>query len=231
MFRLTLILNLCLICGISFAQNPSESEPYIEVVGIATMEIVPDQIYIKIKIEEDPDQENLKSVSERETLMTEALKDIGIDLKNLRLKESNEQLSSGRWFSKSKNLAYREYELMVVDAEQLQQVFEIIKRLKINSAYVKRVSHSQIEKYQKQNRLDAIEAAKEKAKYLSAALDRKLGPSLIIRESELSPLPPVIKPSSVWGSILTDPDISVSTNPDYRSLALMSSIVVRFAME
>ena len=64
-------------------QNCCEPAPYIEVTGSAEMEIIPDEIYITVVVTERYDGKNKITIEKLESDMFAALKNIGIDPKNI----------------------------------------------------------------------------------------------------------------------------------------------------
>jgi len=234
MLRPFLIISFCLFSMLGYAQSDLESTPYIEVTGSSTKKIVPDQIFISIKITENPEIKDGKSIEKQEEEMKLALREEGINLKNLRVTGSNSHIRSGGWFQDDKVVAFKDYELMVKDAEQLQKVFNVLQRLKIIQAKVSRVHHSKMQEFQKENRLDAIKAAREKAAYLLEALDEEVGRPLIIRDADI-PINPYIgrlSGVSAYSNTISyeAPDIAGSNNLDFKTIEIRNDIVVRFAI-
>ncbi|MFT5957853.1 MAG: hypothetical protein ACI87V_001737 [Flavobacteriales bacterium] len=63
-----------------------------------------------------------------------------------------------------------EYELKLVEAQQVADVMGQLDSLKIKNAFLSRVSHSEIETMTKEVEIEAIQNAKEKADYLLEAV-------------------------------------------------------------
>ena len=61
-------------------------------------------------------------------------------------------------------------------------VFEKLDELKIDNAFISKVSHSEIKEFKKEVEVEAIRNAKEKADYLLAAIGQETGTALIINE-------------------------------------------------
>ena len=79
-----------------------------------------------------------------------------------------------------------EYVLKVGDASTVSQVFEKLDELKIVEAHISRVSHSKLPELQKEVRILAIKAAKDKAEYLLSAIDEKVGKPIYVYEQSPS---------------------------------------------
>jgi uncharacterized protein len=163
----------------------------ISVSGSAEMEVVPNEIFVGIILRERlVNREKLSIESQEEKMKTE-LKNAGFDLKNLSLADAGANFTRLRG-SKRDVIASRRYTLKVATVEELNQAFDIFDKLDIQEADVLRVHHTEMEKYRKEIKIKAIQAAKAKAEYLLEAIGEKLGKPLEIVElddyNDISPL-------------------------------------------
>lgn len=176
-------LFFILLCQFGFAQineNSTNHEPFIEVSGSAKMEIVPDQIYVSIFLEDDLKNDRL--VLQQEKDLKKALVDLGLDLKLLSLTNSNaDYVRVG--FLKKDVLKKSSYSLLLSDASQLGKVFEKLDELKVQRAFISKLDHSNILEFQKELRIKAIVSAKEKADYLLNAIGEQSGKPFFISET------------------------------------------------
>ncbi len=158
---------------------------YIEVRGKAELEIIPDQIYLKILLNEK-EFKNKQSIVEIEKAMIEKLTEIGIDTeKDLAIKDfaSNFQFY---WIGKSNIFVITEYQLLVNDANTAGKVFIELEKIGISNIAIDKLDHSKIREFRKEVKIDAIKAAKEKASELAIAIDQNIGRALFIEEIENS---------------------------------------------
>ena len=121
---------------------------YIEVTGKADMEVTPDEIYIKIFINEKDNKGKL--LSEIEQSMLNKLKELGYDLsKDLAIKDliSNFQYY---WFIKADIILSKEYHLLTHDAKTAGKVFVELQKLGISNVSIDRVEHSKISEFKKE---------------------------------------------------------------------------------
>jgi len=156
---------------------------YIEVTGKAELEIIPDQIYLKIFLNEK-EFKNKQSIVEIEKSMIDKLTEIGIDTeKNLAIKDfaSNFQFY---WLGKSDIFVTKEYQLLVHDALTAGKVFIELEKIGISNITIDKLEHSKIREYRKEVKVDAIKAAKEKASELAIAINQNIGRALFIEEIE-----------------------------------------------
>jgi len=179
-----LITSLIFISGSAvFPQTQErrqEEIPYIEVTGIAELEVVPNEIFIKIIISEKYIGKAKVSIEEQEVKLRESLKLLGIELRNLSLADADaDYVKIG--FQKKDLLTKKEYQLNVSDALMVGKVFEALEKLEIADASIKRVSHTKIDSLRREVRINAIKAGKEKANYLLSAIGEQPRRPLIIR--------------------------------------------------
>ncbi|MBL4657347.1 MAG: SIMPL domain-containing protein [Flavobacteriales bacterium] len=234
-FKTVLVLFLASSYSLSFAQSPTwvqqDPKPFIEVTGKAIKEVVPDEIYISITLKERLDGKNDVTIKEKEAALKEAIKGIGIDVKNLSVSDANARYA--RVSIVKKDVVNKaEYTLMVTNAATVSKVFQELDKLKIKNAYVARVDHSKIREYKKEMRIDAIKAAKDKAQYLVAAIDEKIGTPLVIREQFVDNYRPyesqvryTSNVASYGGSLSTDKAVQ------WEKIEVQATIYVKFEIE
>ena len=169
----------------SYAQSPTwvqqDPKPYIEVTGKAEKEVIPDEIYIAITIKERHEGKKKITVEGQEALLKEALKTIGISPKNLSLTDVYSKYVKVR-IMKMDVINKSNYSLKVKDAATVGNVFDALEKLSITNAHISRVDHSKKREIKKEMRIQAIKAAKEKARYLLSAIDQNLGTPLVVKE-------------------------------------------------
>ncbi|MFD2034026.1 SIMPL domain-containing protein [Belliella marina] len=207
---------------------------YIEVTGKSEIEISPDLIYIKILINEK-DNKTKTPLADRENTMISKLKEIGIDInKDLLIKDISSNFKY-YWLTKSEILLAKEYQLLVRDGKTASKVYIELENIGISSVSIDRLDNSNIQKYRKEVKIDAIKAAKEKAESLANAIEQNIGRAIYIQELEGTP-PTVsnrivirgansISNSSLYGSRAPEPDM------DFEKIKLEYSIICRFELK
>lgn len=175
------VILFFLLIGSSYAQNNAQEPSFIEVVGTSEKEIIPDEIYLDIFLKERMEKGEKVKLESLENKLKQELKNIGIPLENLFISDVNSVLAKTGWFTKE-ILSTAKYNLKVVDAKKLKQLFECFDELKIDNVTITKATHSKITELQKENRITAIKAAKDKATYLLAAIGEKVGKPIKIHE-------------------------------------------------
>jgi uncharacterized protein YggE len=143
--------------------------PHIEVTGKAERIIVPDEIYLSITIKERESGRDQITIEQQESDVKAALTRLNIPLESLTISDATADYVRVKWNRKDV-VSQSEYELKLVEAQQLADVMEQLDSLKIKNAFLSRVSHSEIETMTKEVEIEAIQNAKEKADYLLEAV-------------------------------------------------------------
>jgi uncharacterized protein YggE len=160
-----------------------EEKPYIGVTGSADQEVIPDEIYINIIIREKYVNKEKVTIEIQEEILKTYLKDIGVDIKNLYLSDANADYVKVNWRTKDV-LTKKDYTLKVSNATTVGQVFQQLDKLEITDAFIAKVNHSKLDSLNKEVKILAIKAAKNKADYLLTAIGEQTGKPLIVEERE-----------------------------------------------
>lgn len=229
-----LITSTFLITGLySFAQTqtlPPAPPSYIEVTGTAEEEVVPDEIFITITLKERYINKDKITIETQESQMKNALKSIGIDLKNLYLSDVNSDYVKVRR-QKKDMLTKKEYVLKVGTAAIVGQVFQELDKMDITDGYISKVNHSKLDSLKRENRIKAIKSAKEKATYLLAALGEQVGKVLVVTDSPDPGTQPYYPMPRMMAMVAADGVPEQKEEIEFQKIKLTSSIFVKFAVK
>jgi uncharacterized protein len=169
----------------SFAQDTKNfiDQNYIEVTGKAELDIVPDEIYIQIFISES-DYKGKESLEMLEKNMLNKLQEIGIDLKKDFVVKDISSNFKNYWLKKTDIFTSKEYQLIVHTAPVAGRVFRELEALGISNILIAKVDHSEMEKYKKEVKVNAIKIGHENAVSLAEAIGQTVGRAIYIRENE-----------------------------------------------
>ena len=182
--RILLVLMAILpMLAISQTNSSEKETPYIEVVGMGEMEIVPDQIYISFTLKERLEGKKKIEIEDQEKELKKRLMKIGVDLTDLQLADANSDFIKIKR-KKNEVIASKDYLLKVSLTGTLAQVFELLDEINAFNANIQRVDHSEIKKFRKEVKMQAVQEAKEKAGYLLGAIGETVGKPLFIQERE-----------------------------------------------
>lgn len=153
----------------------------IEVSGKAEKEIIPDEIYVRILLQEKNESREKITIEQQEEKLRTAVSNAGIELKNLSVSDVNADYLKVRW--KTKDVMTRKaYRLKTSTSQELRKLFTELDKIDVKDAGIDEVSHSKIDSLTRTVRIMAIKAAKDKATYLLAAINEKVGSCLVVRE-------------------------------------------------
>jgi uncharacterized protein YggE len=187
----TIMLKLMLLGSIMpfsslFAQvqNPPEIKK-IEVTGSAEMEVVPDEIYYSISLKEYKDANKKVEIETLEKQLVKAVNEAGIAKENFQI----ENVYGNRNYLERKRkgedfLAAKQYVLKLENLYKINDIMAKVDAKGINGMNISRYSHSKIEQYRKELKIKALQAAKEKATYLLAAINEQVGEVWNVQEME-----------------------------------------------
>lgn len=179
-----IITSIIFICSLTaaFAQITTSYQKKISVTGTAEMEIVPDEIYFKIVIKEYLKDKNKVPLDKLEKELNQAVIAAGISKEDFTV----EQVSGISWSRKKKDDAElynsKSFIIKVSTPGKIDEVLNKVNAESIYSVEIRNYSHSKIQEYKKQLKIEAIKAAKVKATYLLEAIDEKIGVAIEISE-------------------------------------------------
>jgi uncharacterized protein YggE len=226
---LTLLFAFAFLFSFSQGNKNFIDQNYIEVTGKAELEIVPDEIYIQIFISET-DYKGKETLEMLEKNMLKKLQEIGIDLKkDFAVKDMSSNFKN-YWLKKHDIFTSKQYQLIVQTAPVAGRVFRELEALGISNISIEKVDHSEIEKFKKEVKVNAIKIGRENAVSLAEAIGQTVGKALYIRENE--PFFPMQAntimmrgKSSIMDEAYTEPDL------EFEKIKLEYSVQVFFELK
>ncbi len=169
---------------VSFSQNGEKNfidQPYIEVTGQIETEIIPNEIYLNIELDEN-DKKGKISIEQQENQMITILKSLNIDLdKKFSILDFNGYYKR-KFLGDDKVTKKKHYELIVNDGETLGKVYQALDRIDVSNIHITKTSHSDIEKIRRDTKLKALKVAKEKANDYATVINQTIGKALFVQE-------------------------------------------------
>jgi hypothetical protein len=178
-----LFFILFILCGIiTSAQNTNtQSRPYIETYATADSLVVPDRIYMTIRLDEK-DSKGRISVEQLEKKMQSALENANIDLKK-QLSLNNLGSDFSKYFLRKKDVSKEKiYELLLYDAKSLSKVLINLEKVKISNVRLKKVEYSKAEELQLILRQKAVLKTLIQAQNLVKPLKQEVGNAILIND-------------------------------------------------
>ena len=166
----------------TFSQNSQQTElPFIEVTRTAKREIEPNLIYISITLTEKSIDNKKFSIETQEKELQKILVELNIPSSKLTLADYNSSILTG----KRKEIGFKQskqFTLVLETAKHVSDLFEKLFNANIKEADVFKTDHTDIVKFNKEVRIEAIKAAKDKAEYITNAVGNKIDKPLEIIE-------------------------------------------------
>jgi uncharacterized protein YggE len=190
MKKITTISVLLVACLSLKAQNlvPNPYPKTISVTGSAQMEIVPDEIYVQVDLKE---YRKKNEKTELETIKTNFLntcKAIGIPDSLVSIASyTGYNNSYWNWRKKRKDpdmYATISYQVKFKESKKMDELVDRLDDEAVSNFQIVRTSHSRIQEFRRQLKIEAVKAAKDKATYLTESISEKLGYAVTISEPE-----------------------------------------------
>ena len=174
---------------VSVAQAQSDEKPMvkkIEVTGSAEQEIVPDEIYFAITLKEYiGDNKDKVTIDKLERELYNAVRKIGVAEEDFRIEDI--QSYNYDWYRRNRPqreefLASKKYTIKFEKLDEINRLFAYLDAKGIQSTNIDRYDHSDLEKYQQDLKIKALQNAKDKANYLLNGIGERMGGVLEVTE-------------------------------------------------
>lgn len=228
MKRLILMAVAALVAFPALAQVQEAFPSYIQVYGRAEKEIVPDEFYLQIVINER-DSKGKISVESQQRDMIAALKRLGVDV-DKQLKVAN---LSSEFFKRKTSVATAKYQLQLGSSAEVARVWQALDELGISNVSILKVSHSEIDRYREEVRVAAIRNARANAATLAEAIGQKVGRCFYIYDSNSNILPAVYDNAVLMRSAKAAGSVeAVEEDPlEFKTLRLEYGVQAKFVLE
>jgi len=154
----------------------------IKVKGTAEMEIVPDEIFLSVTLREYTKDKKKFNIEELEARLINYInKVVAVESKDVKYDDMSAYIAYARKKNKDEVIS-KSYDIKLKTSKQIYQVYSVMDSLGITKAFVKKYSHSKMDEYKKQVKIDAIKAAQAKAGYLLEAIGSKAGKPVSVNE-------------------------------------------------
>ena len=226
----TLILSIAFV---GKAQQTIMEKPFvkkIEVTGSAEQEVLPDEIFVTVSLREyfkDKDNKNKIDMMVLEKQLQKAVEEAGISKENFTIGTIN---GYREWWGKKKPTTFLESKSYVIKVPNLYKIDGIISKVDdkgIAYTNIDRYEFSRIEQLRKDIKIKALQAAKEKAKYLLEGIGEQMGEALDIIEIDQSYTPQPVYSNMMLRSAKMD--VSPEAMPE--STIDVQKIKVRYEMK
>ena len=221
---------LVALLALPAAAQVQEAFPsYIQVNGRAEREIAPDEFYLQIVINER-DSKGKVSVESQQRDMIAALKRLGVNVEK-QLKVAN---LSSEFFKKNTSVATAKYQLQLGSSAEVGKVWQALDGLGISNVSILKVSHSQLERYKSEVRVEAMRNAKQNAATLAEAIGQTIGKCFYVYDSNNDVMPVFYNNMAVMRSAkaFDAAEAAAEEEPlDFKTIKLQYSVQAKFVLE
>jgi hypothetical protein len=178
----TTIIFILVFASAIFAQTPTnDSRRVIEVTGSAESLITPNEFTFKITLVERVDGKKKITIEDQEEALKRELTAIGIDVrKDLTVFDISSVYVRQRRLKDT--LGSKDYRLKINDINKLGSLQDLADRINVARLDLIESTHSDLPKFRKETKMEAIKAAKMKAEYLLGAIGERVGKPVFVRE-------------------------------------------------
>lgn len=229
MKRFILAAAVALLALPAAAQVQEAFPSYIQVNGRAEREIAPDEFYLQIVINER-DSKGKVSVESQQRDMIAALKRLGVNVEK-QLKVAN---LSSEFFKKNTSVATAKYQLQLGSSAEVGKVWQALDGLGISNVSILKVSHSQLERYKSEVRVEAMRNAKQNAATLAEAIGQTIGKCFYVYDSNNDVMPVFYNNMAVMRSAkaFDAAEAAAKEEPlDFKTIKLQYSVQAKFVLE
>lgn len=188
MKKFTTIVLLMFLTVSAFAQIADPFPKKISVTGSAESEIIPDEIYVLVTLKEYEKKGTGKiDIEKIKTDFLNNCRSIGLPDSSIAIaamEGDNERPWYKRRRHKEELYASTAYQIKFSTSKKIDELVDKLDDDATQQFQITSFSHSKLQEYRKQLRIQAIRAAKEKANYLTEAIGEKTGEALSISEVE-----------------------------------------------
>ena len=187
MNRFITLVVLCFLTTGIFAQAPNPFPKTINVTGSAELEIIPDEIYVVVTLKEYEKKGTGKiDLQKVKTDFLNTCRNAGMPDSVISIASYEGSSPRSWWNKKAKDELYATiaYQVKFASSKKMDELVRQLDDDATQNFEVVRVSHSKIQEYRKQVKIQAIKAAKAKAEYLTEAVGEQLGVAVTITENQ-----------------------------------------------
>jgi uncharacterized protein len=182
MKKIALLLLLLSTMNLSAqAEKKAPTERIIEVTGSAEKLITPNEFTFKITLFERVENREKLTIEKQEERLKTELASIGVDVqKDLTIADISSVFTKLR--RKKDVVGSKEYQLKMYDLTKIEKLQQVADKLDLNRLDLVEATHSDLLKFRKETKMEAVKAAKSKAEYMLEAIGEAIGKPIFVQE-------------------------------------------------
>lgn len=178
-----LVMTLTALTGFLFATAQTPATPrLVNVTATAEMEVLPDEVWVQVQLQEyDKKGAGKISLEKISNDFLTKMKSVGLSEKEVSLQSaSGYDNNYWQWYRRNKQKnpdmkASISYLLKLHSVKQMEQVVAQLDDEATQNFYIQKLSHSKMEDYRNQLKVQALKNARAKAQVLAEAVGAKVG--------------------------------------------------------
>lgn len=222
---LVVIFVLTLLSTAPAQTNPERRA--VEVTGSAEMLIMPDEFTFKIMLTERIENKQKLTIEIQESNLKNELAKLGVDVQKDLTVFDMTSVYIGRKKTKD-TLSSKIYSLKLRDLAKIEALQEIADRLNIAGLDLTESTHSELTRFRRETKIEAVKAAKAKAEYMLVAIGEKIGNALLVKE-----IPDEDSDDNRYSNFRSNSNVSsniITQSVDSQSTLSFSKIKIRYSV-
>lgn len=223
-----IVIGILTLLSTVSAQTNQERRA-VEVTGSAEMLIMPNEFTFKITLTERVENKQKLTIEIQESNLKNELAKIGVDVqKDLTIFDVNSVYISRK--RTRDTLGSKIYGLKLRDLDKIEALQEIADRLNVASLDLTESTHSELTRFRRETKIEAVKAAKIKAEYMLNAIGEKIGSALFVKEIADEDSDDRLSGNYRNNSNVTANTSSVTNYQDSQSALSFSKIKIRYSV-
>ena len=141
---------------------------------------------------------------------------------------------SSEFFKKNTSVAMAKYQLQLGSSGEVAKVWQALDDLGISNISILKVTHSQLDKYKQEVRLEAMRNARESAQEMAGAIGQTIGKCFYIYDSNSNVLPVMYDNAVLMRSAKAAADAESAAEEDpleFKTIKLEYGVQAKFVLE
>ncbi|MBS1765623.1 MAG: SIMPL domain-containing protein [Bacteroidetes bacterium] len=232
---LTTLLGL--MTNLNMAQQTTTPEQRkIEVTGSAKMEVIPDEIYVNITVQEYTENKKKVDINDIRKDFLSACTKAGIAKENISIQGMNGYNNTGWYWQRKKKspdfMASSTFIIKFSSGEQIEKLMSLLDDKSTQNMYISSTSYSKLEDLKKQVKILALQNARSKAQYMCEAIGEKAGKVLLIKEVESNSYVP--QPMMMEKRMMSAAPMADEFEPsglEFQKITINMEVLAQFAIQ
>lgn len=225
MKKFFIVLIVSIFAALPLSAQMSET-PCVEVVGYASAEVEPNEIWVRITIDERESNSKVRLI-DLERKMLSILNGMGVDTEESLFVDG----FSGTNYKRNNGVLYKNYTLKLTSAEQVTEAFGKLQDVGINRLSVTKTGRSDVAEIKSKLRVEAMKSAKARAEELAGAIGQSVGMAIYINDYNVDSAPMVFRAKAAYSLSNDSAVVEESYSaPEFTSVKLDYRVTVKFVL-